>query len=111
MKKRKVYPGEVHHVCQQTIGGVLVFYCTADYLVFFTIYCTVARRMALSSGRTVTYITLSDWRMIRCSCGVKALCPAGNRQPGIPAAIIRQIRAETSVVAVFLGELSIRFSV
>ena len=47
MKKRKVYPGEVHHVCQQTIGGALVFYCTADYLVFFTIYCTVARRMGI----------------------------------------------------------------
>ena len=73
--------------------------------------CTVARRMALSCGRTVTYITLSDWRMIRCSCGVKALCPAGNRQPGIPAAIIRQIRAGTSALAVFLGDLSIRFSV
>lgn len=44
MKKRKVYPGEVHHVCQQTIDGVLVFYSVSDYLVFFTIYCTVARR-------------------------------------------------------------------
>lgn len=44
MKKRKVYPGEVHHVCQKTIDGVLVFYSISDYLVFFTIYCTVARR-------------------------------------------------------------------
>ncbi len=44
MKTRKVYPGEVHHVCQQTVGGVLVFYTVNDFLVFFTIFCTVARR-------------------------------------------------------------------
>ena len=44
MKTRKVYPGEVHHVCQQTIEGVVVFYTLSDFLVFFTIYCTVARR-------------------------------------------------------------------
>lgn len=44
MKTRKIYPGEVHHVCQQTIGGVLVFYTVSDYLVFFTIFCTVAKR-------------------------------------------------------------------
>ena len=47
MKTRKVYPGEVHHVCQQTIDGVLVFYSVSDYLVFFTIYCTVARRLGV----------------------------------------------------------------
>lgn len=45
MKKRKIYPGEVHHVCQKTIDGVLVFYSISDYVVFFTIYCTVARRL------------------------------------------------------------------
>lgn len=47
MKTRKVYPGEVHHVCQQTVGGVLVFYTINDYLVFFTIFCTVARRYGI----------------------------------------------------------------
>lgn len=47
MKTRKVYPGEVHHVCQQTVDGVLVFYTVSDYLVFFTIYCTVARRLGV----------------------------------------------------------------
>ena len=47
MKTRKVYPGEVHHVCQQTVDGVLVFYSVSDYLVFFTIYCTVARRLGV----------------------------------------------------------------
>ena len=47
MKKRRVYPGQVHHVCQQTIGGVVIFYTLYDYLVFFTIYCTVARRYGI----------------------------------------------------------------
>jgi len=47
MKKRKVYPGEVHHVCQKTIDGVLVFYSISDYVVFFTIFCTVARRFKI----------------------------------------------------------------
>ena len=36
-----------NHVCQQTIDGVLVFYSVSDYLVFFTIYCTVARRLGV----------------------------------------------------------------
>lgn len=47
MKTRKVYPGEVHHVCQQTVGGVLVFYTITDYLVFFTIFCSMARRYGI----------------------------------------------------------------
>ncbi len=47
MKTRKVYPGEVHHVCQQTVNGVLVFYSASDFLVFFTIYCTVARSLGI----------------------------------------------------------------
>ena len=47
MKTRKVYPGQVHHVCQQTVGGVVVFYTLSDYLVYFTIFCTVARRYGL----------------------------------------------------------------
>lgn len=48
MKTRKVYPGEVHHVCQQTVDGVLVFYSVSDFLVFFTIYCTVAKRLGVT---------------------------------------------------------------
>ena len=47
MKTRKVYPGEVHHVCQQTVGGVLVFYTVSDFLVFFSIVCTVAGRFGI----------------------------------------------------------------
>lgn len=49
MRTRKVYPGEVHHVCQQTIDGVLLFYTVSDYLVFFTVYCTVARRFGIKT--------------------------------------------------------------
>lgn len=47
MKTRKKYSGEVHHVCQQTVQGVLVFYTISDYLVFFTIFCSVARRLGI----------------------------------------------------------------
>ena len=47
MKRRKVYPGEVHHVCQKTEGKVVIFYSQADYLVFFSIFCTVAERMGI----------------------------------------------------------------
>ena len=47
MKTRKVYPGEVHHVCQQTVGGVLVFYTVSDFLVYFTIVCTMAGRFGI----------------------------------------------------------------
>lgn len=45
MKKRKVIEGEVHHVYQRTVGGVLVFYSIRDYLVFFTVVCTMAERL------------------------------------------------------------------
>jgi len=44
MKKRRVIPGEVNHVYQRTAGGVVVFYSLTDYLVFFTIFSTVARQ-------------------------------------------------------------------
>ena len=47
MKKRRVYSGRVHHICQQSIGGAVVFYTLSDYLVYFTIYCTVARRYGI----------------------------------------------------------------
>jgi len=48
MKKRKVYPGEVHHVCQMTQGKVVIFYTAIDYLVFYTVFCTVAKRREIS---------------------------------------------------------------
>lgn len=34
-------------MCQQTREGVLLFYSVSDYLVFFTVYCTVARRYGI----------------------------------------------------------------
>lgn len=44
MKKRVVYSGEVHHVYQRTHNRGLMFYSVHDYLVFFTIYCSQARK-------------------------------------------------------------------
>ena len=48
MKKRKVFNGEVHHVYQRTIGGAVVFYDETDYLVFFTLFCTLAEKLEVS---------------------------------------------------------------
>ena len=47
MKKRIVYSGEVHHVCQRTHNRGVIFYSVHDYLVFFTIYCSQARKRAV----------------------------------------------------------------
>lgn len=47
MKKRKVLNGAVQHICQKTVGKVLVFYTVGDYLVFFTIFCTMAEQMGV----------------------------------------------------------------
>ncbi len=43
--KRKVIEGEVHHIYQKSRGGVVIFYSLRDYLVYFTIYCTLADKM------------------------------------------------------------------
>ena len=43
--KRKVVEGEVHHIYQKTKGGVVIFYSLRDYLVFFTIFCTIADKL------------------------------------------------------------------
>lgn len=45
--KRTCFPGEIHHIYQKTAGGVVVFYSMSDYLVFYTIYCTMAERMEI----------------------------------------------------------------
>lgn len=47
MGKRKVSPGDVQHVCQMTVGKVVLFYTVADYLVFFTMFCTWAEKMGI----------------------------------------------------------------
>lgn len=36
--------GALHHIYQRTVGGYLFFYSIRDFLVFFTIFCTVARK-------------------------------------------------------------------
>ena len=47
MKKRKVYPGKMHHIYQRSHDGGLLFYSKTDCLVFFSIFCTVAERMEI----------------------------------------------------------------
>lgn len=42
-KKRKFIAGEYLHVYQRTIEGVNIFYDRIDYLVFFTIFSTIAK--------------------------------------------------------------------
>lgn len=39
--------GEILHVCQMTVGKVVIFYTVADYLVFFTVFCTWAEKMGI----------------------------------------------------------------
>ena len=36
--------GALHHIYQRTIDGYLIFYDKRDFLVFFTLFCTVARK-------------------------------------------------------------------
>ena len=36
--------GALHHIYQRTIDGYLIFYSVRDFLVFFTLFCTVARK-------------------------------------------------------------------
>ena len=48
MRKRIVVEGEVHHVYQKTKGGVVIFYSLRDYLVFFTIFCTIAEKLEVT---------------------------------------------------------------
>lgn len=36
--------GALHHIYQRTVDGYLIFYSVRDYLVLFTLICTVARK-------------------------------------------------------------------
>lgn len=47
MRKRKIYLGNIHHVYQKTYDGGLLFYGLLDYLVYFTIFSSVAEKMEL----------------------------------------------------------------
>lgn len=46
-KRRRFYNGKVNHVYQRTEGWVNIFYCNADYLVYYTIFavCTKAAKI------------------------------------------------------------------
>ena len=44
MKKRKFYKDIINHGYQRTADGGVLFYTQSDHLVYFTIYCTVARK-------------------------------------------------------------------
>jgi REP element-mobilizing transposase RayT len=48
LMNRKVIEGEVHHIYQKTKGGAVIFYSLRDYLVFFTIFCTVADKLGVT---------------------------------------------------------------
>ena len=48
MKRRKVYPGEVHHIYQRTLDQGVLFYSVKDYLVFFTLYCSLAQKHGIT---------------------------------------------------------------
>ena len=43
-KKRRFVPGECMHVYQRAVKGFNIFYDQEDYLVFYTIFATVARQ-------------------------------------------------------------------
>ena len=43
-KKRRFVPGECMHVYQRAVKGFNIFYDLEDYLVFYTIFATVARQ-------------------------------------------------------------------
>lgn len=36
--------GSLHHIYQRTVDGYLIFYSVRDFIVFFTLFCTLARK-------------------------------------------------------------------
>lgn len=36
--------GSLHHIYQRTVGGYLIFYSVRDFIVFFTLFSTMARK-------------------------------------------------------------------
>ena len=42
-KRRRFYDGKMNHVYQRTEGWVNIFYCNADYLVYYTIFAVCAK--------------------------------------------------------------------
>ena len=61
-KRRRIVKDVLHHCYQRTADGVVIFYCVSDYLVFFTILCTAARKYQvriLAMSLMVDHIHLS----------------------------------------------------
>lgn len=46
-KERKFYEGEPQHIYQRTIGGFNIFYDDSDYLVFYTVISTSAKKLGV----------------------------------------------------------------
>ena len=49
--RRKItfYPWRPTHVCQKGVNGQVLFYCLQDRLVYYTIYCTEARKFGVKT--------------------------------------------------------------
>ena len=43
-RKRVIYPGILNHCYQRGADGILLFYSVADHLVYFSLYCLLARK-------------------------------------------------------------------
>ena len=53
---RKCYSGILNHCYQNTIEGKLIFYTISDFLVYFTIFCTITPRYKVTVvGLTLMY--------------------------------------------------------
>ena len=44
-RKRVVHRDILNHCYQNTVNGNLIFYSVSDYLVYFTLFCTIARKL------------------------------------------------------------------
>ena len=44
MKKRKVFDAVPNHCYQRSVNNQVIFYSISDFLLFFTVFCTAARR-------------------------------------------------------------------
>lgn len=48
-RKNRVFKlGALHHIYQRTTGGYLIFYSGRVFLVFFTLFCTLARKYQIT---------------------------------------------------------------
>ncbi len=47
MKSRKFYRDIINHCYQRTADGGVLFYTTSDHLVYFTMYCIVAKKYGI----------------------------------------------------------------